>query len=67
MPLESQTSALELANKLFKEYYTRCFWHWKPDLIITTEMIPAIVKGLCTHGDRAAMLAAAKLQKTEEG
>lgn len=58
---------IELAQALFKQYYASCFWHWKPDLVITEAVIPAVVKELCAHGGRSAMLAAAKLQDTEEG
>jgi hypothetical protein len=58
---------LEQAQQLFREFYVRCFWHWKPDLVITESMIPALVRGLCTYGGRKGMLAAAQLQRTEEG
>lgn len=56
---------LELAQRLFREYYARCFWHMKPDLVVTEEMIPSIVKGLCRHGGRKGLQEAAKLQRTE--
>jgi hypothetical protein len=52
---------LELANRLFREYYAACFWHLKPDLRITEEMMPIVVKGLRSHGGRAGALAAARL------
>ena len=52
---------IELANQLFREFYVSCFWHMKPDLVVTAAMIPIIVKGLRTHGGRAGMLAAAQL------
>ena len=64
MPHEEKTSSsLELARELFKEYYARCFWHMKPDLVVTEQMLPLIIKGLCAHGGRQGMLAAAKLQE----
>jgi hypothetical protein len=28
---------LELANRLYREYHTRCFWHGPRDLVITDE------------------------------
>ena len=59
-------SRTELAQDLFKKFYARCFWHWKPDLVVTEAMIPAVVKELCAHGGRPGLLAAAKLQETEE-
>jgi hypothetical protein len=52
---------VELANRLFREYYTSCFWHMKPDLVVTEAMIPVIVRGLRTYGGRRGMLAAAEL------
>jgi len=52
---------LELASRLFREYYAACFWHLKPDLRVTEEMIPIVVKGLRTHGGRRGALAAARL------
>ncbi|HMC66942.1 MAG TPA: hypothetical protein VKI65_18540 [Gemmataceae bacterium] len=52
---------IELANQLFREFYAACFWHMKPDLVITEAMIPIIVKGLRTHGGRTGMSAAAQL------
>ena len=52
---------VELAQQLFEEYYARCFWHMKPDLKVTQETIPSIVKGFRYHGGRSGMLAAARL------
>jgi hypothetical protein len=54
---------VDQARKLFEKHYARCFWHMKPDLIVTEEMIPLIVKGLRAHGDREGFLAAAELLK----
>jgi hypothetical protein len=51
----------QLAGRLFKEFYAACFWHMKPDLVVTEEMIPAIIKGLQTYGGRRGFLEAAKL------
>ncbi len=63
---EPTSPAVELAQQLFKEYYASCFWHFKPDLTVTEEMIPWIVKCLCAHGGHKGMLAAAQLQKREK-
>jgi hypothetical protein len=54
---------LELANQLFREFYAACFWHMKPDLVVTEELLPLIIKGLQTHGGRRGILAAEKLKK----
>jgi hypothetical protein len=53
---------LELANKLYHEFHTRCFWHSPRDLVITEELTPFVVKGLRTYGGRRGFILAAKLQ-----
>jgi hypothetical protein len=65
-PAEEQkgtAARLELASVLFHEFYASCFWHMKPELIITEELIPLIIKGLRTHGGRRGLLSAARLEK----
>ena len=54
---------LELANRLFCEYHTRCFWHSPRDLIITEDLLPFVVKGLRTHGGRRGFILSGKLQR----
>ncbi len=53
---------LELANQLFREFHTRCFWHSPHDLVITEDLIPFVVKGLRTHGGHRGFMLAGKLQ-----
>ena len=53
---------VELANQLFRQFHTRCFWHSPRDLVITEELIPFVVKGLRTHGGRRGFMLAGKLQ-----
>jgi hypothetical protein len=52
---------LALANQLYREYHTRCFWHCPRDLEITEELLPLVVKGLRTHGGRRGFILASKL------
>ena len=52
---------LELAQSLYEQYYASCFWHMRPDLVVTERDIPAIMQGLRTHGGRAGFLAAEAL------
>ena len=54
-----------LKPRLSRQFHVKYF-NWKRDLIVTEAMIPAIVKGLCAHGGRKGMLAASRLQETEE-
>ena len=61
-PQRIRSERLELANQLYREYYTRCFWHAPRDLVITEELIPFVVKGLRTHGGRRGFILSGKLQ-----
>ena len=58
---------LELANRLFDEFRTSCFWHCPRDLAITEELIPLVVDGLRKHGGRRGFILAAKLLPKETG
>jgi hypothetical protein len=53
---------LELANRLYREYYSQCFWHSPRDLLITEELIPLVVRGLRKHGGRRGFIQSAQLQ-----
>ena len=57
----SLSERLELANRLYREYHTLCFWHCRRDLEITEDLIPFVVKGLRTHGGRRGFILASKL------
>ena len=59
---QNRYERVELANQLFREFHTRCFWHSPRDLVITEELIPFVVKGLRTHGGRRGFMLAGKLQ-----
>jgi hypothetical protein len=52
---------LALANQLYREYHTRCFWHFPRDLEITEDLIPFVVKGLRMYGGRRGFILASKL------
>ena len=60
---QKASDALEQAQQLFKQYYASCFWHMKPDLVVTEAMLPVILKGLRAHGGRSGYLAADRLEK----
>jgi hypothetical protein len=53
---------LELANRLFREYHTRCFWHCPADLVITEDLIPLVVQGLRKYGGRQGFILSGKLR-----
>ena len=62
--LRTEHERIELANQLYREFRTRCFWHSPRDLVITEDLIPFVVKGLRTHGGHRGFKLAAKLQST---
>jgi hypothetical protein len=47
---------LELADQLYREFHTRCFWHSPRDLIITEDLVPFVVNGLRAHGGRRGFI-----------
>ncbi len=49
------------AKRAYQAFYGQCFWHLRPDLNITLDDIPEIVRGLRQHGGRRGFLLAAKL------
>jgi hypothetical protein len=57
----SPEERVALAQRLFQEYYIQCFWHMKPDLVVTEANIPSIVSGLRHHGGRRGAIEAAQL------
>jgi hypothetical protein len=61
----SRQERLELANELYREFHTRCFWHSPRDLVITEDLIPFVAKGLRTHGGRRGFILSGKLQPKE--
>jgi hypothetical protein len=56
---------LRLANQLYREYHTWCFWHCRRDLEITEELLPLVVKGLLTYGGRRGFILASMLPETD--
>jgi hypothetical protein len=62
---QNRNERVELANQLFREFHTRCFWHSPRDLVIIEELIPFVVKGLRKHGGRRGFILAGKLQSKD--
>lgn len=49
------------ARRAFREFRTQCLWYLRPDLVVTLEDVPEIVRGLRLHGGRKGFLIAARL------
>ena len=60
----TNTERLALADRLYREFYARCFWHCPRDLVITEELIPLVVQGLRKNGGRRGFILSAKLRQT---
>lgn len=52
---------LALAREALETYRTRCFWFLVPDFVVDETTLPIVIRGLRSHGDRAAFLIAAQL------
>jgi hypothetical protein len=59
----SPEERLEIANWIFREFHTRCFWHCPRDLIITEDLIPLVVNGLRKHGGRRGFILSGQLRE----
>lgn len=55
---------LALANRMFREYRARCFWHCPTDLVITEGLVPLVVNGLRKHGGRRGFILAGQLERS---
>lgn len=51
------------ARKLYRAYYTTCFWWARPDFVIRATDIAWVADGLRKHGGREAWRAAARLER----
>jgi len=58
---ELRARRLELARKAFKEYFAQCFWSYDPDLVVTEEHIPFIIRELRHNGGHKGYQIAAEL------
>ncbi|MEX2181343.1 MAG: hypothetical protein WD771_04830 [Gemmatimonadaceae bacterium] len=49
------------ARRAFHRHRARCFWSYRPDLVITAADVHWVAEQLMRHGDRAAYRAGARL------
>lgn len=49
------------ARRAYRRFHSRCFWSYRPDLIITEADLPWVAEQLMKHGDREAWQVGAKL------
>lgn len=57
----ARSSRMALAQRLYREFHDRCFWHLRPDLEINASNIRLVVDGLRRHGGREGWLKAEEL------
>ncbi len=60
---DARDEGLELANQLYREFHTRCFWHSPRDLVITEDLLPFVMKGLRANGGRRGFILSGKLRR----
>ena len=49
------------ARRAFRDFHAQCFWYLRPDLQVTLDDLPEIVRGLRRNGGRKGFLIAARL------
>ncbi|MXW34413.1 MAG: hypothetical protein F4X11_10505 [Acidobacteria bacterium] len=49
------------ARRAFREFHAQCFWYLRPDLQVSLDDVPEIVRGLRRNGGRKGFLVAARL------
>ena len=49
------------ARRAFREFHAQCFWYLRPDLRVSLDDVPEIVRGLRRNGGRKGFLVAARL------
>ena len=49
------------ARRAFREFHAQCFWHLRPDLQVSLDDVPEIVRGLRRNGGRKGFVVAARL------
>jgi hypothetical protein len=58
---ELQARRLDLARRAFKEFFTQCFWSYDPNLVVTEEHIPLVIRELRHYGGHKGYRIAAEL------
>ncbi len=58
---EPTNAAVVLAAQAFRRFYASCFWSADPQLLITAESVPFVVRGLRENGGHAGYRAAAEI------
>lgn len=49
------------ARRAYRRFRTRCFWSYRPDLVIKQADVPWVAEQLRKHGGREAWLVGARL------
>ena len=49
------------ARRAFRAFHAQCFWYLRPDLQVSPDDVPEIVRGLRRNGGRKGFLVAARL------
>lgn len=64
-PIDSSVAAdlaiVAEAQRLYRQFHVRCFWSYRPDVVITADKVAWVRAGLRRHGGMAGWRAAQKL------
>ena len=62
-----QSVVLGRAQELYRQYFTQCFWHLRPDLPLTPESLPMVLERLRIYRGRQGYLLAHELEELWKG
>lgn len=54
------------AQELYRQFYSRCFWHLKKDLVITSDLVQLVKDGLRQRGGQKGFLLASLLDESAD-
>jgi hypothetical protein len=52
---------VQLAQRAYRDFHPLCFWSYRPDLVITEDKIPFVVRGLRKYGGHKGYMIVAQL------
>jgi hypothetical protein len=58
---DARQRRVELARQAFREFSAQCFWSYDPDLVVTEQHIPFIIRELRHNGGHKGYRVAAEL------
>jgi hypothetical protein len=57
----SREHRLEVAQRAYRDFYAQCFWSYDPNLVVTEELLPLIIRELRHNGGHKGYRVVAEL------